>query len=158
VSLTASDAECLLATIAARAPGALDRVFLFDASGEAVVLDRAELRVGARRIDLASPLEWRAFVYQERGAQFVSLCHAPWVRQGEGEVILVAPMPADNAWLHGAPDARLMQAGAGEPPPRELRRAIDHVFMLAFRRALDRAPRVSRVPSSPSQPMPEGRA
>ena len=125
-------------------------MFLSDAEGEPVVLDRAELRVGSRRIDLSAPLEWRALVYQELGSQAASLCQATWVRQGDGEVFLVAPMPADTAWLAGAPDSRLMQAPRGEPPPRELRRAIDHVFMLPLRRALDRAPRISRMPSPPS--------
>ncbi len=51
-SLSAADAERLLHAIAARAPGALDRVHLVDAAGELVVLDRAELRVGSRRVDL----------------------------------------------------------------------------------------------------------
>jgi hypothetical protein len=92
------------------------------------------------------------------------------------EVILVAPMAADGTWLREADDAvrlageapvvqrsvardaRLMQATVCEPPPRELRRAIDRLFMLPLRRALDRAPRISRVPSSPSRTMPEGRA
>jgi len=122
------------------------------------VLDRTELRVGARRIDLAAPLEWKAFVYQELGTHAASLCQATWIRQGEGELFLVAPVPADVAWLTGAPDARLVQSPLAEPPPRELRRAIDHVFMAPLRRALERAPRVSRVPSSPSIVRPEGRA
>jgi hypothetical protein len=61
------------------------------------------------------------------------------------------------AQISVARDLRLMEASPGEPPPRELRHAIDRVFMLPLRRALDRAPRISRVPSSP-RPMPEGRA
>jgi hypothetical protein len=157
-SLVAADAERLLLAIAARAPGALDRVHLLDASGEPVVLDRTELRVGSRRVDLAAPLEWRAFAYQELGAQAAWLCQATWVRQGEVEVFLVAPMPADASTMRAGPDARLLPSGRGEPPPRELRRAVDHVFMLPLRRALDRAPRISRVPSVPSMARPEGRA
>jgi len=78
------------------------------------------------------------------------------VRQGDGEVVLVAPLGEGGASLQGAPDARLMQAVTGEPPPRELRKAIDRLFMLPLRRALDRAPRVSRAPSSPFQ-VPVGR-
>jgi len=157
-SLSAVDAERLLLVIAARAPGALDRVHLVDAAGEAVVLDRAELRVGARRVDLAAPLEWRAFAYQELGAQSAWLCQATWLRQGEVEVFFVAPMPADASTMRSAPDARLLPTGRGEPPPRELRRAVDHIFMVPLRRALDRAPRISRVPSAPSMARPEGRA
>jgi hypothetical protein len=157
-SLCASDAERLLLAIASRAPGALDRVHLVDAAGEPVVLDRGELRVGAGRVDLAAPLEWRAFAYQELGSQSAWLCQATWVRQGEVEVFLVAPMPADASSMRAAPDARLLPSGRGEPPPRELRRAVDHIFMLPLRRALDRAPRISRVPSAPSMARPEGRA
>lgn len=138
-ALCAADGERLLATLARRAPGALDRVYLSDASGEPVVLDRSELRIGARRIDLSAPLEWRAFAFQELGAHAASVCQAMWMRQGEGEVVLVAPM-AD-----GAPS---IQAGLGDPPPRELRRAVDRVFMAPLRRALERAPRVTRSPSS----------
>jgi hypothetical protein len=148
-ALCAADAEKLLSTLAGHAPGALDRLFLQDASGEPVVLDRSELRVGARRIDLSAPLEWRAFVFQEPGAHAASVCQATWVRQGDGEVVLVAPVGASDASLQGAPDARLMHAPAGEPPPRELRRAIDRLFMLALRRALDKAPR-ARLESSAS--------
>ena len=143
-ALCAADAERLLATIARRAPGALDRVYLSDASGEAVVLDRSELRIGARRIDLASPLEWRAFAFQELGAHAASVCQAMWVRQGEGEVVLVAPMA----------DAAPSNAGMGEPPPRELRRAVDRLFMAPLRRALERAPRLSRAPASTKNAVP----
>jgi hypothetical protein len=161
MALSAADAEQMLRVVSGWSPGALDRVFLCDAGGEPVVLDRAELRVGGKRIDLSAPLEWRALIFQELGSHAASLCQATWVRQGEGEVVLVAPMPADTAWLQGAPDVRLMQAHRGDPPPRELRRAIDHVFMLPLRRALDRAPRISRAPSPASPPpmaRPEGRA
>ena len=157
-SLSAADAERLLGAIAARVPGALDRVVLLDASGEPVVLDRGELRIGPRRIDLSSPLEWRAFAYQELGPNAAWLCQATWVRQGDAEVFLVAPMPADASSMRPAPDARLMPTGRGEPPPRELRRAIDHVFMSALRVALDRAPRLSRAPSAAPLTRPEGRA
>jgi hypothetical protein len=174
-ALSAADAEKLLAEINRRAPSALERVYLSDAGGEAVVLDRAELRVGARRIDLSAPLEWRGFFYQELGTHAASLCQATWVRQADAELVLVAPMPADGGWTSVADsavraagegaivqrsvarDLRLMQGPAAEPPARELRRAIDRVFMLPLRHALDRAPRAARA-SVPSQPMPEGRA
>jgi hypothetical protein len=148
-ALCAADAERLLSTLVRRAPGVLDRLYLQDASGEPVVLDRGELRVGSRRIDLSAPLEWRAFVFEELGVHAVSVCQATWVRQGDGEVVLVAPLGEGSASLQGAPDARLMQAVTDEPPPRELRRAIDRLFMLPLRTALDKAPRVSRAsPSS----------
>jgi len=175
-ALCATDAERLFAEIARRAPAAVDRLFLSDATGQAVVLDRAELRVGARRIDLTAPLEWRASLFQERGAQAASVCQATWVQQGDVEIVLVAPLPADGAWMGDASmvvraagaeaavkrsiarDLRLIQAHAGEPPPRDTRHAIDRVFMLPLRRALDRAPRALRLVAPPSRPMPEGRA
>jgi hypothetical protein len=161
-SLSAADAERLITEVARRAPSALDRVYLSDATGEPVVLDRQELRVGSRRIDLSAPLEWRASLFQELGARAASVCQATWVRQADVELVLVAPMedgggprvagvPPEPAFALSAKaqravarDVRLMQAPVGEPPPRELRRAIDRVFMLPLRRALDRAPRVAR--------------
>lgn len=158
VSLSATDADRLLCAISARVPAALDRVYLFDAEGSPVVLDRTELRVAGRRIDLAEPIEWRPFVFQESGAHAASLCQATWVRQGDAEVVLVASMTGDTRSARCAPDARLMQAAPGDPPPRDQRRAIDRLFMLPLRKALDRAPRVSRMPSAPSQPTTEGRA
>jgi len=158
VSLSAPDANRLLAALSARVPASLERVYLFDAEGNPVVLDRTELRVGSRRIDLDAPLEWRPFVFQESGGHVTSLCQATWVRQGEAEVVLVSSMTADTRNTKFAPDARLMQATVGDPPPRDQRRAIDRLFMLPLRRALDGAPRVSRMPSSPSQPTTEGRA
>lgn len=158
VSLSARDADRLLGALSARVPAALDRVYLFDAEGSPVVLDRTELRVAGRRIDLASPLEWRPFVFQEAGAHVASMCQATWVRQGEAEVVLVSSMTSDTRNSKCAPDARLMQAAPGDPPPRDQRRAIDRLFMLPLRKALDGAPRISRVPSSPSQPTTERRA
>jgi hypothetical protein len=166
--LSAADAERLLAEITRRAPSALDRAYLSDASGEPVVLEPAELRVGNRRIDLCAPLEWRALVFFESSVHATSVFQATWVRQAGAEVVLVSPVPADGTWLRDADvavraagegrnvqkalarDIRLMQAVVGESPPRELRRAIDRLFMLPLRRALDGAPRISRMPSPPS--------
>lgn len=174
-ALSAANAGKLLAEVLRRAPAALDRLYLSDASGEAVMLDRGELRVGSRRIDLSAPLEWRASVFQERGVHSTSISQATWVRQADVEVVLVASVAAEGGWLRGGDaadsrpraalseqtrdevvrDLRLMQGAVAEPPPRELRRAIDRVFMLPLRRALDRAPRISR--SEVPRPRPEGR-
>jgi hypothetical protein len=172
--LTASDAEKLIAELARRAPGALDRLVLSDATGEPMVLDRTELRLGSRRIDLCAPLEWRASFFEERGAYALSFFQATWVRQLDVEVVLVAPVPADDTEMGDvvavltadepigqaalARDVRLMAAAAGDPPPRELRRAIDRAFMLPLRRALDRAPRMARSSPSPlGRPVVESR-
>lgn len=174
-ALSAANAGKLLAEVQRRAPAALDRLYLSDATGEAVMLDRAELRVGSRRIDLSAPLEWRASVFQERGVHATSISQATWVRQADVEVVLVASVPAEGGWLRGADvvanrsgpalseearndvvrDLRLMQGSVAKPPPRELRRAIDRVFMLPLRRALDRAPRLPRIEAP--RPRPEGR-
>jgi hypothetical protein len=164
-SMSLDDADRLFSAVAMRAPAALERVYLSDASGEPLTLGPSELTIGSKRIDLAAPLEWRAFLFQERGAHAASVCQATWVRQADVEVVLVAPMPGDSGWLGSARatfhaqgiqlprearnalarDMRLMQASAGDPPARELRRAIDRVFMLPLRRALDGAPRTSRT-------------
>jgi hypothetical protein len=166
--LTAADAERLLTEVARRAPLALDRAYLSDASGEPVVLEPAELRIGSRRIDLCAPLEWRAVIFHECGIHATSVFQGTWVRQAGAEIVLVSPVPADGTWLRDAHvavraagegravqkaiarDMRLMQAVVGESPPRELRRAIDRLFMLPLRRALDGAPRLSRAPLPPS--------
>ena len=139
-ALCAADAERLLSHARAPAPGALDRRLPLRRGGEPVVLDRGELRVGARRIDLSAPLEWRAFAFQELGAHAASVCQAMWMRQGDGEA---RPRRPDGRRRRRA-DAG---SGMGEPPPRELRRAIDRLFMAPLRRALERAPRVTRVPA-----------
>jgi hypothetical protein len=164
-ALSVEDVETLLDAVTRRAPGALDRVYLSDAGGDALVLDAAELRIGSTPIDLNAPLEWRAFLFQERGAYAASVCQATWIRQADVEVVLVAPLPGDSGWLGGARaaynaanlqlprearnalarDVRLMQASAGDPPARETRHAIDRLFMLPLRRALDAAPRPGRT-------------
>jgi hypothetical protein len=175
-ALSAADAERLVVEVGRRCPASVERVYLSDATGQAVVLDRAELRVGARRFDLTAPLEWRATLFQERGAHAASVCQATWIRQGDVEIALVAPLAADGAWMADADaavraagagaaakrgvarDLRLIQASAGEAPPRDARHAIDRVFMLPLRRALDLAPRASRSAGPPSRSMPVGRA
>jgi hypothetical protein len=174
-ALSAGDADRFVREVLRWAPGALDRVYLSDATGEPVVLDRTELRVGGRRIDLAAPLEWRASLFQELGAHAVLVCQATWVRQADLEFVLVAPLAADAMQIREpdpalraagedsvvrralARDVRLMQATIGEPPPRDLRRAIDRAFMLPLRQAFDRAPRGSRPSAlAPSRTVTSG--
>ncbi|MDP8999957.1 MAG: hypothetical protein M3O46_07590 [Myxococcota bacterium] len=116
----------------------------------------------------------RASIFHERGFLAASVCQATWIRQGGIEVVLVSPVPADGPWARDAHvavraagegqhvrrailrDVRLMQAAIGEPPPRELRRAIDRLFMLPLRRALDRAPREMRASSTSSPSVDPG--
>ncbi len=90
----------------------------------------------------------------------VIVYQATWVRQGSNEVALVAPMAsltpnpvtADRSlWDHTPAvrsallrDLRLMQASPAAPPARELRSAIDRVYMVRLRAALDQAPRTAQ--------------
>jgi hypothetical protein len=154
-ALRAEDALALLRVVRAREGRALGRMFLTTAEGEPLVLDGADLRIGARLFDLRSALEWRAFVFHESVGAQVTLYQATWVRQSGAEVVLVAPMPAEIALpsrsrsdvaLHPAAlrDLRLLPSHPEPPPPRELRRAVERVFMMPLRRALDGAPRPSR--------------
>jgi hypothetical protein len=161
VALGMSDAGRVVRTVAARCPAAFDRIFLSDSSGGGVTLDGNTLRVGERTFDLTAPLEWRGFMFHESGAHVATIYQGTWVKQAGVEVVLVAPMPvslgegtAASAMGGGAADVpsqkaivrdlRLMQSLPDGPPPRELRVAIERLFMVPLRRALDRAPRVSR--------------
>ena len=178
-ALRPADAERLLEAIASRARSSLDRIYLTDTRGDAVVLDSGKLRLGHRVIDLSTPLEWRGFMFQESGGRVTTLYQATWVRQAEAEAVLISPLPAESSWVKdlaetaretGAADSLakravvrdlcLMQSHPEEPPPRELRLAIDRMFMLPLRQALDRAPRISRAPALPPRrpSWPEGRA
>jgi hypothetical protein len=103
------------------------------------------------------------------GGVAATIYQGTWIRQGGVEAVLVAPMPAELSQIAAgsvAPppgssqdmpsqraivrDLRLMQSLPDSPPPRELRVAIERLFMVPIRRALDRAPRVSR-PTIPSR-------
>jgi hypothetical protein len=103
---------------------------------------------------------------------------ATWLRQSAIELVLVASMPSEiTSWMVGKAvhpvgavtrdslvqralvrDLRLMQSLPDVPPPREQRIAIERLFMLPLRQALDRAPRAARTSTPPSRAMPEGRA
>jgi hypothetical protein len=166
--LTATDALRLLEALRVRAADALDRILLSDSRGVPVVLDGDELRLGERIIDLRAPLEWRGFMFFETAGQMSTVVQATWVRQAGFELFLVAPMPAEVAGVRrplggdveaeraAARDLRLMQASPDSPPPVELRMAIERLFMVPLRRALDRAPRTSRP--AIQRKRPEGHA
>lgn len=133
-----------------------------DARGAPLVLnggERRELRVGDRVLDLSAPIEWRGIVFQEGLGQAIAVYQGTWIRQGSTEIVLVSLLPslmsagaqgiAENGSLAGLDrsvlrDLRLMQAVPEEPPPVEQRVAIDRLFMLPVRYALDRAPRPSK--------------
>lgn len=159
---------------------AMDRCFLSDTHGAPVILDNHELHIGIKGFDLRAPLEWRAMLFQEpfgtvtpvsdhEPAQNppggVMVYQATWVRQGISEAVLVSLIPSVSS-VATPPhppagevpevasavlrDLRLMQASPEPPPPAELRVAIERMYMVRLRAALDRAPRPSHkdIPSA----------
>jgi len=157
-ALRTADARRLLAALDARFPGARGRIHLSSARGEPIVLDGDRLALGARTFDLSMPLEWRAFVFHEAAGRVAAFYQATWIRQSDVEAVLVAPLAPEAPRAREMRDLRLMSSTAEEPPARDLRLAVDRLFMLPLREALDRAPRISRSPSAPSFPRPERRA
>lgn len=159
-ALGVRDGARLLGAVRSGWPSALERIFLSSADGSPIVLDRQRLLVGGRGIDLRAPLEWRGFTFHESVGQVATIYQATWVRQGDAELVLVAPMPAElTSWgaeprrifKRNARDERLMQALPDAPPPRELRTAIDRLFMLPLRKSLDRASLATHVSSPPAR-------
>lgn len=152
--LSPDDLAALVDTLLARSPTCTDRFVLTDAHGAALTLDGRALHLGDRQIDLASPLEWRSIVFQEAFGHAVAVYQGTWVRQGGHDVCLVCLLPSlgpaagpdldlqtlDRATLR---DLRLMRATPEEPPPAEQRVAIERLFMLPLRSALDRAPHLA---------------
>jgi hypothetical protein len=157
-TLSGASAARLIDAVLARAPRAFERIFLTDTHGAPLVLDDGVLRLGTRAIDLASPLDWRAFAFHESGGRVATLYQATWVRQAEVEVVLVSPMPPETPAARETRELRRIHAPHEEPPARELRLAVDRLFMLPLREALQRAPRISRAPSHPSRRGSERRA
>jgi len=180
LELKLRDMKILIDTLLQTDALALDRCFLSDTHGAPVVLDNHGLQIGRKDFDLRAPLEWRAMLFQEpfgavmpvsdRESQAkppggVMIYQATWVRQGHSEAVLVALIPSiSSVAVPPSPaagevpevasavlrDLRLMQASPEPPPPAELRVAIERMFMLRLRAALDRAPRASHkdIPSA----------
>lgn len=149
----------LIDALERKSPSCLDRIVLTDTRGASITLDRSTLTLGERTLDLTAPLEWRPIVFQEPFGGSVAIYQGTWVRQNGTEVVLVSLLPSlapphalasDLAALDRAAlrDLRLMQASPEEPPPPEQRVAIDRLFMLPFRSAIDRAPRRSHQPNA----------
>lgn len=156
--LSPEDLAALVDALAELSPACLDRFVLTDARGASLTLDGRLLSVGDRAVDLTAPLEWKPIVFQETFGAAVAVYQGTWVRQGGTELVLVSLLPSlgplpgadldlatvDRAVLR---DLRLMQASPAEPPPAEQRVAIERLFMLPVRSALDRAPRASHQPN-----------
>jgi hypothetical protein len=145
----------LLDALIERCTTCLDRFVLTDARGAPVTLDGRHLCIGDRAVDLNAPLEWKPIVFQEALGGAVAVYQGTWIRQSGAELVLVSLLPAlgpvlspdlDAATLDRAVqrDLRLMQASPEPPPPNEQRVAIERLFMLPVRGALDRAPRASQ--------------
>jgi hypothetical protein len=160
-SLGVRDGLELLRSITAHASPALQQIYLSGSHGEAIVLEGTELRVGANVFDLTSPLEWRGFMFHESVGQVATIYQATWVRQAGSELVLVAPMPPEMSLpsesdLRTRRDLKLLQSTPDAPPPRELRRAVERLFMLPLRQALDRAPKAPRQSLPPEHTIPAG--
>ena len=157
VGLAPEDALALVRVLGRAHPSALSSLYLSTSRGDVLVLEGFDMRLGERRFDLRSPLEWRPFVFHESSGAVTTLYQATWVRQRGDEVVLVAPMPLDviprsaQALARGGRSAeiRILAQTSESPPPRELRVAIDRMFMLPVRRALDGAPPLKRSPTAP---------
>lgn len=144
--LTERDATCL------------DRIVLSDQHGHALTLDQHALTAQGKRFDLTRPLEWRSILFQEPFGHAVTLYQGTWIRQGATEVVLISLLTpsffeasATDVEGAGVPeldvmarrDQRLLQATAADPPPTEQRVAMDGLFIVPLRAALDQAPRAS---------------
>jgi hypothetical protein len=163
VSLGIEDFGAWLGAVERVAPSSAGRLVLSDQKGERILLDEQQLHTRLGRVDLTRPLEWRPILFQEAFGQAVSLYQGTWVRQGPIELVLVSlltpsflemssrrsepprpsePPPGELDRL-AVRDERLLQAGPADPPPNEQRIAIDGLFVVPLRAALDQAPRAS---------------
>lgn len=137
-------------------PNCAGRLVLSDQRGNPLELEGSALLVRGQRFDLSRPLEWRAIVFQEPFGQAINLFQGTWIRQGGSEVVLVALMTPSlfESTLRGAQhapspdklaqrDQRLLEAAAADPPAIDCRIAIDGLFVVPIRAALDDAPRPS---------------
>ncbi|MDW8248131.1 MAG: hypothetical protein RMJ98_02355 [Myxococcales bacterium] len=136
-------------------PGCIRRFFLTDVRGDRVVLDHRVLSVGSHTFDLDAKLDWRGSLFQEVGLGGIMIYQATQVRQGGHDLVFVSLMPAlfsptnpgdlasEDTLLERAAqrDLSLLRDSSGDPPPVERRVAIDRVFMLPLRAALQAASR-----------------
>jgi hypothetical protein len=144
VLLGASAARLLLEELEARGPESLRRLYLSDARGGAIAVEQDTLAIGDGTFDLAAPVEWRVFTFQEGDPGVAALYQATSIRQGAFEVVLVCRAPEELAsWSVGRP--------SDAPPARETRVAIDRLFMTPLRAVLEQAPRLSRPGAPPSR-------
>jgi hypothetical protein len=153
--LDGDDFAALVEVLAERNPSCLEGFVLSDARGTPITLEAGRLQIGERAFDLDAPLEWRSLVFREALGNAHAYYQGTWVRQNGNELVLVSLLPAQLSLVaddigeldRGAlRDRRLMQATTEAPPPSDQRVAIERLFMLPLRAALDRAPRPSHRP------------
>jgi hypothetical protein len=144
ICLSGTSAATLLAEVRKRSPASVGRIYLFDPGGGAVALEGEELRVRDKVIDLTDALEWRSFTFHETAIGAITLYQATWARQGATELVFVCPIPAEHSSLG-------LGRSSDPPPAREHRVAVDRLFMIPLRSALERAPRLSRAGVPPRQ-------
>ncbi len=159
LDLSPEDFAALVLAVEEIDPASLERLVLSDARGAPFTLDGRELVVGERHFDLKAPLEWRPFVFKETFGQSITMYQGTSIRQGSSEAVLVSllastvPFELRDAGQYDVTalrDLRLVQVASEEPPPRDGRVAIDRLFVLPVRSALDTAPQASRR-SSPAR-------
>ncbi|HNS95610.1 MAG TPA: hypothetical protein PKL73_01580 [Polyangiaceae bacterium] len=138
----------------------LGRILLTDGLGNDVVLEQDQVLTSRGIFRLDQPLDWRGLVFHQGNDSLAVEYQGTWVRQGRSEMVLVSlrgddvrqsihdvaavsSFRADGALKQ---DARLAASAASDPPAIEQRVAVDRLFMLPFRRALDTAP--SEIPKS----------
>jgi hypothetical protein len=140
-----------------------NRLFLSGHRGDTVIVDDRALFVGERTFDLDAALEWHGALFREQAFGTMSVFQLTFVRQGDHEVAFVSLMPAlaapscpgdvlsttepelERAVLR---DMGLLNVGVEDAPPAHLRVAIERVFMLPLRAALDGAPVASVLPAA----------
>ncbi len=154
VLLDATAFRALVDNLLSRDPSCLGRMVLSDQSGRPLLVEDEVLVAQGHRFDLKRPLEWRPIHFQEVFGSSVTYYQGTWVRQGPSEVVFVSLLPpsffdpgaeerAGNDELDSlsARDLRLLSGAMSDPPPLSQRVALEGLFVLPMRTALDRAPR-----------------
>jgi len=167
VYLEPDDFRALVAALADRDSGCFERIVLSDQSGAPLLLDGGDLFVRDKHFDLKRPLEWRSILFQEPFGSVVTLYQGTWIRQGTAEVVMVSLLTPSFFEANGhdperagipeldvmaTRDQRLLQATASDPPPTDQRIAMDGLFVVPLRRALDQAPRAAAQPVRSGHP------
>lgn len=148
----------LLTRLLGRDPTCVGRMVLSDQAGRPLLVDDDALVVRGHRLDLHRPLEWRPIHFQEIFGNAVTYYQGTWVRQDAVEVVFVSLLPpaffdfdVRDSSLDSDVDlreqARLLGGALTEPPPLFQRVALEGLFVLPMRSALDKAPRAKRASS-----------